>query len=105
MSLLKKLLNRKDTALKDFTGRQISHISKRITKDGTTKDIVIAKGGRVVAHDGFVKIINGEENVFICPEKEAKCNTLMSGNGAAVEGNNQVTGEYDKLIIYYTKLN
>lgn len=102
--MFKQFFKRTSPVINSFNGRQISHITKRVIQNGTTVDEVISKGGRVVEHDGYIKIISDCKDVFLCPEKEAKCNFLLSGNGAAIEGNNSVSGEYDKMMIYYTKL-
>lgn len=91
--------------LKSFNGRQINSVTRRnYTDDGGVKETIIGKNGRVAVVDGNVHIICGTEDVFLCPVEKAQCNLLLSGNGATVEGENAVTGEFDRLIVYYNKL-
>lgn len=104
MWFLKRKDNGSKTALKSFTGRQLQYVSKRVEDQNGVRDMIVGKGGRVAVHDNEIKIICGTESIFTCPVKEARCNLLLSGNGATVEGQNQVSGEYEKIIIHYNKL-
>ena len=104
MWLFKKKDKGSKAALKSFTGRQLQYVSKRVEDENGVRDMIIGKGGRVAVHDGEIKIICGTESVFTCPVNKACCNLLLSGNGATVEGENQVSGAYDKIIIHYNKI-
>lgn len=103
MKIFKNLFKKQDPVIKTFNGRQISHITKRVLRDGTTVDEVVATGGRVAEYDGYIKITANEKYVFVCPTESAKCNFLLSGNGATIEGQNEVSGTYDKMMVHYAK--
>ncbi len=98
----KKKTDSNKAAIKSFTGRQLQYVSKRVNDGDSVRDVIIGKGGRVAVHDGEIKIICGTESVFTCPVAKAKCNILLSGNGATVEGENSVSNQYDKMIIHYS---
>lgn len=100
----KKKTDSNKTALKSFTGRQLQYVSKRVETEDGVRDMIVGKGGRVAVHEGEIKIICGTESVFTCPVAKAKCNVLLSGNGATVEGENTITGEYEKMLVHYSKL-
>ena len=78
MWFFKKKTDSNKAAIKSFTGRNLQYVSKRVqTEDGVRDMIVVA---------------------------QAKCNILLSGNGATVEGVNGLNGEYEKIIVQYNKL-
>lgn len=105
MGLFSRKSKEQKNVLKTFNGRQINSVTRRIyTDDGGVRETIIGKNGRVAVHEGNVHIICGTEDVFLCPVEKVKCNLLLSGNGATVEGENSVSGEFDRLIVYYNKL-
>ena len=103
MGIFSKRSKSQKAVLKSFNGRQINYVTRRVTEKGAVRDEIIGKSGRIAVVDGNVHIICGTEDVFLCPVEKARCNLLMSGNGATVEGENSVIGGHDHLIVYYNK--
>lgn len=103
MWFFKKKTDSNKAAIKSFTGRNLQYVSKRVETEDGVRDIIVGKGGRIAVHDNEIKIICGTESVFTCPVAKAKCNILLSGNGATVEGENSLSGEYEKIIVHYSK--
>lgn len=88
-------------ALKTFCGRQVRYVTRRTDDGNGPKDAIIGKTGRAVVFDGNIKVICGTQDIFVCPVQKTVINFLMSGNGATVDGENAVTGEFDRIIVYY----
>ena len=105
MGLFSKKSRAQKAVLKSFNGRQVNSVTRRIyTEDGGVRETIIGKNGRIAVVEGNIHIICGTDDVFLCPVEKAQCNLLLSGNGATVEGENSVSGEFDRLIVYYNKL-
>ncbi len=105
MGLFLRKSKAQKSVLKSFNGRQVNSVTRRIyTQDGGVRETIIGKNGRIAVVEGNIHIICGTEDVFLCPVEKAQCNLLLSGNGATVEGENLVSGEFDRLIVYYNKL-
>ncbi len=84
-------------------GRLLTYVTKRVPDEtGTPTDVVVGKGGRFCAAEGFVFIICGDHEVFRCPAGEAMVGTLLSGNGAMVSGVNQHTGEKETYVAHFS---
>lgn len=104
MWFFKKKTDSNKAAIKSFTGRNLQYVSKRVQTEDGVRDMIVGKGGRIAVHNDEIKIICGTDSVFTCPVAQAKCNILLSGNGATVEGVNGLNGEYEKIIVQYNKL-
>ena len=102
MGLFKKK-NKNDQLLKTFDGREVKYVTLRVPHDdGTVTYDIIGKMGRIAVVGDNIRIICGEIDVFTCAVSDSKYYLLMSGDGVTVEGQNQVTGEYDVVTAYYT---
>lgn len=99
-----KKKNKDISIIKKFNGKCVNHVTRRIESEDGVREEIIGKQGRISYNNGKVSIICGTEDVFVCFDNSVHCNMLMSGNGATVEGNNEVNGKYDKLIVYFSKL-
>ena len=102
MCLFKKK-NKNESLLKTFDGREVKYVTKRVVHDdGNVNYDIIGKAGRIAVVDDNIRIICGVIDVFTCPVSDSKYYLLMSGDGVTVEGQNQVTGQYDVVTAYYT---
>ncbi len=104
MRFFSKKSRTQKAVLKTFNGRQINSITRRVYSESGVSETIVGKNGRIAVVEGNIHIICGTDDVFLCPVEKAQCNLLMSGNGATVEGENIITGEFDRLIVYYNKL-
>lgn len=104
MGLFSKKSNAQKAVLKTFNGRQINYVTRRIEENGSVRDDIIGKNGRIAVKDGMIHVICGTTDLFLCPVKDAECNLLLSGNGATVKGFNSVINAPDSIIVYYNKL-
>ncbi len=102
MGLFKKK-NKNEQLLKTFDGREVKYVTKRIQhEDGTVTYDIVGKAGRIAVVGDTIRIICGVIDVFTCPVSDSKYYLLMSGDGVTVEGQNQVSNEYDVVTAYYT---
>lgn len=102
MGLFKKK-NKNEALLKTFDGREVKYVTLRVPhNDGTVTYDIIGKSGRIAVVGDNIRVICGEIDVFTCPVADSKYYLLMSGDGVTVEGQNQVSGEYDTVTAYYT---
>ncbi len=89
--------------LKVFDGRCVKYVTRRMVgQDGVVEHKIVGKSGRIAVVDGNIRIISGEDDIFVCAVEEAKYYLLMSGDGVTVEGENSITGQYDHLTAYYS---
>jgi len=103
--MLFKKTKKKTDIIKKFNGKQVSYVTRRVEDNGSVKDEIVGKSGRISINEGKVSVICGTESIYESTDNSTDCNMLMSGNGATIEGNNQITGRYDKLIVYFAKFN
>lgn len=93
--------NKNKSIIKKTNGRQIKYVTRRIDDGNGVRDTIIGKTGRIAVFEGFVKVICGTEDIFLCSEKECECNFLLSGNGITVRGHNLIIGKNDNIIVYF----
>lgn len=92
-----------DNVLLEMDGREIKYVTKRVKNDdGTVKEIILGKAGRIVVLDGEIRIMCGATDVFKCMAENAKYYTLLSGDGITVSGINSIDGEKMDIIVYYS---
>ena len=99
----KKKRNNDDPALSQMDGREIKYVTRRQRNDdGTVKELILGKSGRIVVIDGEIRVMCGTTDVFRCMAENAEYYTLMSGDGITVSGINSIDGEQMDIIVYYT---
>lgn len=99
---LKKKKNNGDPALSQMDGREIKYVTRRERNDdGTVKEIILGKTGRIVVVDGEIRIMCGTTDVFRCMAEDATYYTLLSGDGITVSGVNSIDGSAMDMIVYY----
>lgn len=92
-----------DNVLLEMDGREIKYVTKRVKNDdGTVKEIILGKAGRIVVLDGEIRIMCGATDVFKCMAENAIYYTLLSGDGITVSGINSIDGEKMDMIVYYS---
>ena len=94
---------KKDPVLESMDGREVKYVTRRVRDDeGNIKEEIMGKRGRIVAIDGEIRVLCGENDVFRCMAEEASYYVLLSGNGITVSGVNSINGEYEDIVVYYT---
>lgn len=92
-----------DNVLAEMDGREIKYVTKRLRNDdGTVKELIMGKSGRIVVLNGEIVIMCGETDVFKCMAENATYYTLLSGDGITVSGVNSLNGEKMDMIVYYS---
>ena len=98
-----KRKNKNEDVLRQMDGREIKYVTQRIREeDGTVKEAILGKRGRIVVLNDEIVVMCGEKDVFRCKTSDAVYYTLLSGDGITVSGFNQVSGERADIIVYYT---
>lgn len=93
---------KEDTVLRQMDGREIKYVTKRTrNEDGTVKEIILGKTGRIVVLEDEIRVMCGETDVFRCAVNEATYYLLLSGDGITVSGVNSINGEKMDIIVYY----
>lgn len=95
------LKNNNKSIIKKINGRQIKYVTRRIDDGNGVRDTIVGKTGRIALFEGFVKVICGTEDIFLCEENKCECNFLLSGNGITVRGENLICGKNDNIIVYF----
>ncbi len=99
----KRKKNENENVLFEMDGREIKYVTRRIkSQDGSVKETILGKSGRIVVLDGEIRIMCGATDVFRCMAHNATYYTLLSGDGITVTGVNSLNGEYMDMIVYYT---
>lgn len=94
--------NKNDDVLRQMDGREIKYVTQRNREaDGTVKEIILGRRGRIVVIDGEIRVMCDARDVFRCKTADAVYYTLLSGDGITVSGVNSVNGEYMDIIVYY----
>ena len=92
-----------DKVLRQMDGREINYVTRRIRlDDGNIKEDILGKTGRMVAINGEIRVMCGEQDVFRCMAADASYFDLMSGAGVTISGVNTLNGEQMDIIVYYT---
>ena len=77
----------KNPTIFEMDGREIKYVTKRTRKDdGTVREEILGKTGRIVVLDGEIRVMCGETDVFRCMAEEATYYMLLSGDGITVSG-------------------
>lgn len=99
----KKLDDDKTIVLGQMDGRQVKYVTERVRdENGSVKEKILGKEGRIVVIDGEIRVMCGETDVFRCNAEESTYYTLLSGDGITVSGVNTLDGRQMDIIVYYT---
>ncbi len=92
-----------ENVLRQMDGREIKYVTQRIREaDGTVKESILGKRGRIVVIDNEIRVMCEAKDVFLCSAEDATYYTLLSGDGITVSGINKLNGEQMDIIVYYT---
>ena len=83
-------------------GREIKYVTQRLRKqDGTIKETILGKEGRIVVLNDEICVMCGATDVFRCKIQDATYYMLLSGDGITVSGVNTVNNIQMDIIVYY----
>lgn len=100
-SFFRKKHTNNDT-LAQMDGREIKYVTRRVKNaDGSVKELILGKMGRIVVIDGEIRIMCGETDVFRCRIEDAVYYTLLSGDGITVSGVNLIDNQQIDMVVYY----
>lgn len=92
-----------DPVLLEMDGREVKYVTRRVRQeDGTVKEVICGKTGRIAVVDGEIRVLCEARDVFRCAVEEATYFTLMSGNGITVSGVNALDGQQMDIVVYYS---
>lgn len=93
-----------ETALK-LDGKELTLIARRyMDENGSPQEEGLGRGGRINTANGHVILTNNKGDVFVNHDiSMVECGELMSKGGAIFTGFNELTGQEDTIIAYYTK--
>lgn len=100
--IFKKNKNPNDVVLKQMDGREIKYVTRRVRNDdGTVKELILGKEGRIIVIDDEIRVMCGTTDVFKCKTENATYYMLLSGDGITVSGINEVDNTQVDIIVYY----
>ena len=100
----KKSVEISETALR-LDGKELTLVARRyIDENGSPQEEGLGRGGRINTANGHVIINTDKGDVFINHDISAvECGELMSKGGALFSGYNELTGQFESIVAYYTK--
>ena len=88
--------------LKQMDGREIKYVTRRERlTDGTIKEVILGKEGRIVVLEDEICIMCGTVDIFRCKTEDATYFMLLSGDGITVSGVNTIDNTQVDIIVYY----
>lgn len=86
-------------------GKELTLVARRyIDENGSPKEDGLGRGGRINTANGHVIINTDKHEVFVNHDISAvECGELMSKGGALFTGYNELNGQEESIICYYTK--
>ena len=98
----KKNKKHKNDVLKQMDGREIKYVTRRERlQDGTIKEVILGKDGRIVILEDEICVMCGTADVFRCKIENATYYMLLSGDGITVSGVNTIGNAKMDIIVYY----
>ena len=93
-----------ETALR-LDGKELTLVARRYLDDnGTPQEEGLGRGGRIDTANGHVILSTEKGEVFVNHDiSTVECGELMSKGGALFTGYNELTGNEESIIAYYTK--
>lgn len=86
-------------------GKELTLIARRyMDENGSPQEEGLGRGGRINTANGHVILTNDKGDVFVNHDiTTVECGELMSKGGAIFTGYNELTGQEDTIVAYYTK--
>ncbi len=99
---LKKKKDPNADVLRQMDGREIKYVTQRVRQDdGTVKELILGKEGRIVVLDDEICVMCGTTDVFRCKVENSTYYMLLSGDGITVSGVNSINSQQMDIIVYY----
>lgn len=99
---LKKNKNPNANVLRQMDGREIKYVTRRTrNEDGSVKEIILGKEGRIVVIDDEIRVMCGAVDVFRSDVENSTYYMLLSGDGITVSGVNKIDNNEMDIIVYY----
>lgn len=91
-----------DDVLRQMDGREIKYVTERVlSEDGTFKERILGKTGRIVVIGDEIRVMCGATDVFRCKIENAAYYMLLSGEGITVSGVNTIDGREMDITVFY----
>ena len=88
--------------LRQMDGREIKYVTQRVrTPDGTVKELILGKDGRIVLIEDEIRVMCGATDVFRCKVDDASYYMLLSGDGITVSGVNSINEQQMDIVVFY----
>ena len=93
-----------ETALK-LDGKELTLVARRyMDENGSPKEEGLGRGGRINTANGHVILSTDKGEVFVNSNiTTVECGELMSKGGALFSGLNELTGQEESIVCYYSK--
>ena len=93
-----------ETALR-LDGKLLTLVARRYMDDnGSPQEEGLGRGGRIDTANGHVILSTDKGEVFVNSDISAvECAELMSKGGAIFTGVNELSGQEETIVCYYTK--
>lgn len=100
----KKRVEENETAQR-LDGKELTLVARRyIDENGSPQEEGLGRGGRINTANGHVIINTDKGDVFVNHDiTTVECGELMSKGGALFTGYNELNGQTESIIAYYTK--
>lgn len=86
-------------------GKELTLVARRyMDENGNPQEEGLGRGGRINTANGHVIINTDKGDVFVNRDiSTVECGELMSKGGALFSGYNELNGQTESIICYYTK--
>lgn len=100
----KKKAEVNETALR-LDGKELTLVARRyMDENGSPQEEGLGRGGRIDTANGHVILSTDKGEVFVNSDiSTVECGELMSKGGALFTGVNELTGQEETIVCYYTK--
>lgn len=100
----KKKTEVSETALR-LDGKELTLVARRyMDENGSPQEEGLGRGGRIDTANGHVILSTDKGEVFVNHDiTTIECGELMSKGGALFSGLNELTGQVETIVTYYTK--
>ena len=100
----KKKVEISETALR-LDGKELTLVARRyMDENGSPQEEGLGRGGRIDTANGHVILSTDKGEVFVNSDISAvECGELMSKGGAIFTGVNELNGQEETIVCYYTR--
>jgi hypothetical protein len=100
----KKKVEVSETALR-LDGKLLTLVARRyMDENGSPQEEGLGRGGRIDTANGHVILSTDKGEVFVNSDiASVECGELMSKGGALFSGYNELNGQEETIVCYYTR--